>query len=134
MVELMGGVLGGMPAEELTLGKRFSWDYAVVENTMSRNVGGVRYSSPISMRNEWSTIRISEKVPGNMLNRKLKVGLPVLDKSGKKAIFEGWMHHVDYQVEETFSEYKNNIIMYGRSNRNKNGEYLLVKRRNEHNI
>lgn len=123
-VELMGGVLGGIPAEELTLGKRFSWDYAVVENTMSRDVGGVRYSSPISMRNEWSTIRIAEKVPGNMLNRKLKVGLPVLDKSGKKAIFEGWMHHVDYQVEETFSEYKNNIIMYGRSNRNKNGEYL----------
>lgn len=29
------------------------------------------------MRNEWSTIRIQHKVGGNMLNKKLAVGIPV---------------------------------------------------------
>lgn len=32
--------------------------------------------------------------------------------------------HVEYQVEQTFADYKANAIMYGRSNRNANGEYL----------
>lgn len=40
-------------------------------------VGDIRFSTPISMRNEWSTIRIQHKVPGSMLNRKLAVGIPM---------------------------------------------------------
>ena len=47
-----------------------------------------------------------------------------MTSDGKKMIFNAWMHYVDYQVEETFSDEKNNIIMYGRSNRNRNGEYM----------
>ena len=57
-VELMGGIVDGMPAEELQTGKRFSVEYAPVERELSRKVGDVRFSSPVSMRNEWSTIRI----------------------------------------------------------------------------
>ena len=91
---------------------------------MSRGVGDVRFTSPIAMRNEWSAIRIKHKVPGNMLGKKLAVGIPFVDASGKKVVQNRWMHHVDYTVEETFSEEKNNLIMYGRSNRNRNGEYL----------
>ena len=34
------------------------------------------------------------------------------------------MHYVDYQVEEQFSDYKNKALMFGRSNRTSNGEYL----------
>jgi hypothetical protein len=123
-VELMGGVMTGMPFDELTLGKRFSVEYSPVEREMSRGVGDVRFSSPIAMRNEWSQIRIKHKVPGSMLNKKLAIGIPFLDESGKKVVDNMWMHHVDYQVETTFSEEKNNVTMYGRSNRNRNGEYL----------
>lgn len=123
-VELMGGVLGGMPAEQLSAGKRFSWEYAPVEDTMSLEVGDVRYTSSTAMRNEWSHIRIQTKVPGNILDKKLAIGIPFVDKAGQKQVASSWMHHVDYKLEETFSEYKSNIIMFGRSNRNKNGEYL----------
>ncbi len=123
-VELMGGVLNGMPAEELAEGKRFSVEYSPVEKELSRGVGDVRYSSPVAMRNEWSTIRIRHKVPGSMLNKKLAVGIPFVDKGGKKLVQNMWMHHVEFKVEETFSEEKNNVLMYGRSNRNANGEYL----------
>lgn len=125
-VELMGGITSGVPAEEVLLGKRFSWEFAPVERTMSRGVGDVRYSTPVSMRNEFSTIRIRTKVPGNVYNRKMVTGIPAVTKEGKKIVHNMWMHHVDWKVEETFSEAKNNILMYSRSNRNQNGEYLNV--------
>lgn len=122
--ELMGGVTTGIPVSETSTGKRFSVEYSPVEEELSRGVGDVRFSAPISMRNEFSTIRIKHKVPGSMLDKKLATGIPVMTSDGKKMIFNAWMHYVDYQVEETFSDEKNNIIMYGRSNRNRNGEYM----------
>ena len=123
-VETSGGLTAGIPASELATGKRFSWEYAAVESSRSRGVGGVRYSTPVAMRNEWTTVRIKERVPGNMLNRKLAVGIPVVNKDGSKQVHSMWMHHVDYQLENTFAEYKANAVMYGRSNRNSNGEYM----------
>lgn len=38
-VELMGGITGGVPAEEILPGKRFSVEYAPVEKEFSRKVG-----------------------------------------------------------------------------------------------
>jgi hypothetical protein len=38
-VELMGGITGGIPVEELLAGKRFSVEYAPVEKEFSRKVG-----------------------------------------------------------------------------------------------
>lgn len=122
--ELMGGITTGIPVSETSTGKRFSVEYSPVEEELSRGVGDVRFSAPISMRNEFSTIRIKHKVPGSMLDKKLATGIPVMTSDGKKMVFNAWMHYVDYQVEETFSDEKNNIIMYGRSNRNRNGEYM----------
>lgn len=122
-VELMGGNTAGVPAEELVMGKRFSIEYSPVEKEMSRAVGDVRYTSPVAMRNEWSVIRIKHKVPGSMLNKKLAVGIPFVDAGGKKVVNNMWMHHVEWTVENTFADEKNNLIMYGRSNRNRNGEY-----------
>lgn len=79
------------------------------------------------MRNEWSTVRIQHKVPGNMLNKKLAVGVPIVKETEgrySKTIANMWMHVVDWEVEQQFSEYKNNALMFGRSNRNANGEYM----------
>lgn len=126
-VELMGGITQGIPAERLLAGERFSYEYAPVEQAFSRKVGDIRFSSPVSMRNEWSTIRIQHKVPGNMLNRKLACGIPVTKETTSgytKNVVNMWMHYVDWELEETFSEYKNNILAFGRSNRNNNGEYM----------
>ena len=127
-VELMGGNTDGVPAERLLAGERFSIDFAPVEKSLSRKVGDIRFSSPVSMRNEWSTIRIQHKVPGNMLGKKLAVGIPKTKAtaSGKleKTVDTMWMHHVDWEVEQQFSEYKNNALAFGTSNRNANGEYM----------
>lgn len=125
-VELAGGNTTGVPAERLLVGERFSIEAAFIEKELSRKVGDIRYSSPVSMRNEWSTIRIQHKAPGNMLDKKIACGIPVVDKMGKKSIVNRWMHYVDWQVEEQFREYKNNAIAFGRSNRNANGEYTNI--------
>lgn len=126
-VELMGGITTGVPPERLLAGERFSVEYAPVERELSRKVGDVRFTSPVSMRNEWSTIRIQHKVPGSMLNKKLAMGIP-WTKSGDgkmiKKVSNMWMHHVDWEVEWQFAEYKDNLIAFGTSNRNANGEYM----------
>ena len=128
-VELAGGNLDGVPAERLLMGEKFSIEAAFVESELSRKVGDVRFSSPVSMRNEWSTIRIQHKVSGSMLNQKLAVGIPLVKETGSGYTHTTetmWMHVVDWEVEQQFSEYKNNAMMFGRSNRNKNGEYTNI--------
>lgn len=82
--ELMGGITTGMPAEQLAPGKRFSVEYAPVERELSRKVGAVRFSSPISMRNEFTTIRLYDKVPGSMLNKKIAFGIPIIKEVNGK--------------------------------------------------
>ena len=127
-VELMGGNTTGIPSERLQAGERFSIEFAPVEKELSRKVGDVRFSSPVSMRNEWTTIRIQHKVAGNKLGKKLAMGIPMVreDANGKqvKDTANMWMHYEDWEVEQQFSEYKNNAMAFGTSNRNANGEYM----------
>lgn len=133
-VELAGGNTAGVPAGRLLAGERFSVETAYVESELSRKVGGIRYSTPVTMRNEWSHIRITHKVSGAMLNRKLAVGVPISKEtpSGYKTdTVDMWMHWADWEVEQQFSEYKNNAIVFGRSNRNKNGEYMNIGKSGE---
>ena len=121
-VELAGGNEDGVPAERLLAGELFSIEAAFVEAEMSREVGDVRFAAPVSMRNEFSHIRIKHKVPGNKLNKKLAVGVPII-VNNQKGTTNMWMHYVDYAVETQFADYKNNALAFGRSNRNSNGEY-----------
>jgi hypothetical protein len=126
-VELAGGNTLGCPAERLLAGERFSVEAAFVEKELSRKVGDVRFTSPVSVRNEFSTVRIQHKVAGSMLNKKLAVGIPITKETNgreSKDTVNMWMHYVDFEVEQTFSEYKNNALAFGRSNRNANGEYM----------
>ena len=130
-VELAGGNTDGVPAERLLAGERFSIEAAFVERELSRKVGDVRFSTPVAMRNEWSTVRIQHKVTGNMLDKKLAVGLPIVKQTNGRythTVIDTWMYYVDYKVEEQFSEYKNNALVFGRSNRNKDGEYTNIGR------
>jgi hypothetical protein len=125
--EMFGGILTGMPAEQLLAGKRFSVEYAPVSRDLSRQVGNIRFASPVAMRNEFSTIRIHHKVGGDMLNKKVAIGIPVTrETNGRyvKDVVNMWMHNVQWELEQQWNDYKNNLLAYGRSNRNLNGEYL----------
>jgi len=128
-VELAGGNTDGVPYERLLPGERFSVEAAFVEGGLSRKVGGVRFAAPVSMRNEWSHVRIKHKVSGDMLDSKLICQFPIAkETNGRYQVqkVNTWMHYVDFKVEEQFSDYKNNAIAFSRSNRNKNGEYMNI--------
>lgn len=133
-VELMGGITSGMPVEQLLAGKRFSVEYAPVEKEFSRKVGDIRFASPVAMRNEFTTIRIQHKVSGAMLNRKVAFGIPVTRETNGRYVkdtVDMWMHEVQWQLEQQWNEYKNNVLAFGRSNRNLNGEYLNIGKSGE---
>lgn len=133
-VELMGGITTGMPKDELLAGKRFSVEYAPVEKEFSRKVGDIRFASPVSMRNEFTTIRIQHKVSGAMLNRKVAFGIPVTRKTNGRYVKDTvnmWMHEVQWELEQQWNDYKNNVLAFGRSNRNLNGEYLNIGKSGE---
>ena len=133
-VELMGGITSGIPVEELLPGKRFSVDFAPVEKDFSRKVGDVRFSSPIAMRNEFTTIRIHTKIAGSMINKKVAFGIPIVKETNGRYVKDTvnmWMHYEQWELEQQWSDYKNNMLAYGRSNRNMNGEYLNIGKSGE---
>ena len=126
LVELANGSKSGVPGDRLQLGERFSYSHAVVSRGLSRGVGGVRHTAPTSMRNEWTTIRLKHEVSGDLLDKKIAFGVPaVKEVNGRqvKSTETVWMHYVDYEFQKTWSEYKNNAMLYGTSNRDANGEY-----------
>lgn len=123
-VECFGGnTESGIPGEELIRGKRFSVDFAAVGRGLSRDVGGVRRVTPISMRGDVSTLRISHKIAGNAQDKKVSIGIPVVDNAGNKKSFPHLAMYEDWLVEQEFSMYKNRALMYGRTNRDTKGEY-----------
>lgn len=125
-VSLMGNVEDGIPAERLQAGERFSVGFAPAEREGSRKMGTVRHSSPVSMRNEFSQIRLQHKVWGNKMNRKLAFGIPMVKSVDGKQVKDTanmWMHYEEWALEQQWQEYKDNILMFGVSNRNSNGEY-----------
>lgn len=92
----------------------------------------VRFTAPVAMRNEWTTLRKQYKVPGStMLNKKLACGVPIIDKNGNKKVHTMWMPWVEWQFEQEWSDEKNSALMFGTSNRNFNGEYLDIGKSGE---
>lgn len=131
MVELAGGNTLGVPRERLLNGERFSKEFAPVERELSRRVGGISYTTPVSMRGEFTTIRISDKVPGNKATKKLAFGIPMVKEDPKtgrqiKGTSNMWMDYEDWQLSLEWANYKNKALAFGRSNRNANGEYLNI--------
>ena len=121
---MLGGVTGGIPAEEVVAGKKFSGEGYAVSSELSRERMGGNVTTPFAMRGEFSTIRYGHKVTGTADKYQVKVGIPTVDKSGKVIQHNAWMPHVQYQIEEDFSDMKHKLLMYGRSNRDQSGLYL----------
>ncbi len=126
-VETMGGLTDGVPAERLMPGELFSYGAAFVEGGLSRRVGGIRHAIPATLRNEFSHIRIHHKVSGDMMDDKLAISVLINKGQGiKPEPVNAWMLNVDFELEKTFRDYKNYALAWGRSNRNKNGEYTNI--------
>jgi hypothetical protein len=113
-------------------GKRFSKDFAPVEREFSRKVDDITFSSTITMRNEFTTIRMQHKVSGALINKKIAFGIPVEDPKTKAVkTFDMWMHYEQWVLEQQWNDAKNKALAFARSNRNGNGEYLDIGKSGE---
>ena len=133
-VQLWGSVTGGMPADQLQPGKRFSKDFAPVEREFSRKVDDITFSSPVAMRNEFTSIRMQHKVSGALINKKIAFGIPVeVETNGRYSVktYDMWMHYEQWVLEQQWNAAKNKALAYARSNRNGNGEYLDIGKSGE---
>lgn len=132
-VQLWGSATAtGMPAAQLLPGKRFSKDFAPVEREFSRKVDDITFSSPITMRNEFTTIRMQHKVSGALINKKIAFGIPIEDPKTKAVKnFDMWMHYEQWVLEQQWNDAKNKALAFARSNRNGNGEYLDIGKSGE---
>lgn len=123
LVELMGNVVNGMPGSELVAGKRFSKEFSPVEDTLSIKGGDITFTSPISLRNEFSAIRMQHKAPGNMKNRPVVMPFQTVDDKGKVVQQQTWMQHVEWKFELDFNKEKNTALYFATTNRDENGDY-----------
>jgi hypothetical protein len=119
VVLLTGDSTDFVPYEELTAGKRFSKDWSLVEQTLSKKGGLVNFTSPFKMRNAFSMIRMQHTVPGNMIDRPFATAWK--DESGN--VHKTWTQYEDYQFDAQFRMEKSRLLMYARANKASDGTY-----------
>lgn len=117
------GSTKSIPGAELLMGKKFSKEYAPVERGLSREVGGIARPGYAKVRGSLSTIRIDHKIAGDIEDYGQVMGIPALDKNGKEHTVAVMASNEQWLVEKEFSEYKNKVLAYGRTNMDENGEY-----------
>ena len=116
-----------IPYSELTAGKRFSKEWGLVEKTMSKKGAGVTYTSPFSMRNTFSMIRIQDTRPGNMIKRKLSAfAWPVVGEDGQEQVMQTWLDYADWELENQFQDMKDKLINYATTNKKDDGTYSQI--------
>ena len=108
-----------VPIEELSQGKRFSKDWSLVEQTLSKKGGLVNFVSPFKMRNAFTMIRMQHSVAGNMMDRPFATAW----KDEKGTTHKTWTQYEDYQFDYQFRQEKNRLLMYGKSNKAADGTY-----------
>jgi hypothetical protein len=108
-----------IPYDELIYGKRFSKEWNPVERTLSSKGGTVNYTSPFSMINAFSMVRMEDTRPGNMIAKPVSFSWKVKGKT-----YTTWMQYADYEFESQFRESISRALMFATSNKTSDGLYL----------
>lgn len=108
-----------VPFDELAQGKRFSKDWSLVEQTLSKKGGLVNFVSPFKMRNAFTMIRMQHSAPGNMIDRPFAT----MWKDEKGTTHSTWTQYEDYQFDYQFRQEKNRLLMYAKANKASDGTY-----------
>jgi hypothetical protein len=124
--QVMGYNSNGVPGSELIAGKRFSKEFSPVEDTMSVKGGNIHFSTPIDMRNSFTSLRMEHKVPGNLLNRRVATTIEGKDAQGNLKSFTAWMQYAEWQFERQWAQEKAVALMFSRSNRASDGSYYDI--------
>lgn len=108
-----------VPYDELRPGKRFSKEWTLVEQTLSKKGSGVNYTSPFSMRNAFSFLRKEDTFPGNMKGRPMGT----MFKDDKGNAFTIWTQYASYQMDMDMQDEKAKALVFATANRTPDGTY-----------
>ncbi len=112
-----------IPTDELAVGTRWSVEYSLSEQTLSKDGSDLSFTSPFRMANRMSMIRKKHLVPGDMINK--GENDPVVFGVGGKdnTQFKTWMNRLDWEFVRQFRREKAKLLMFGKSNRRADGSY-----------
>lgn len=111
-----------IPYEEVQAGKKFSKEWAVVSHTMSKRGALPSFTSPFSMTNKFTYIRMQDTIPGNMLRHPLVFAWQVRDKATKKTKTVGtWMEYHDWEMDAQFEDMKAKMLNFATINERDDG-------------
>lgn len=110
-----------IPYDEVLPGKRFSKEWAPVEQTMSTKGAGISHTFPFKMRNALTMIRYQDTVPGNLKKRPVKFMWKDA-KTGK--IAKTWLDKQAYDFEMEYQDAIAKLIMYATANKTDAGTYI----------
>jgi len=114
-----------MPAEELAQGKKFSGEYGLVEDTLSKEGNGMSFSSPMKMRNRLSMIRKEAVIPGNMIakGKNAPMAWKFKDASGK--VHSRWISKLDWEMLKQFRADRARLAYGGKSTLKADGSFSM---------
>lgn len=111
------------PASALAAGQRFSKEYSLTEQTLSKRGGNVSHTSPFRMQNVCSMIRKEYEVPGNMILKGENKPLAFSFKDDKGKIHTTWLKKLDWDFMKEFKREKSLLMMYAQPNKAADGTY-----------
>lgn len=113
-----------VPYEELVAGTRWSIDYSVSEQFMSKKGSDISFTSPFLMSNRISMIRKEHTVPGEMIrkgqNAPVTFNWQVGSSNGQVKKMKTWLNRLDFEFDKQFRRETARLLFYGKGNqRNK---------------
>lgn len=112
-----------IPISELAAGTRWSVDYSLSEQILSKDGSDISFTSPFRMSNRMSMIRKKHLIPGEMINKK-ENDPAIFGLHGKdNKTFTTWLNKLDWQFLRAFRREKAKLLMFGKSNRRTDGSY-----------
>jgi len=112
-----------IPVEELAADTRWSADYSLSEQTLSKKGSDISFTSPFRMANRMSFMRKEHTVPGDMINKRENdpVVFGLHGSEGKE--IKTWLNKLDWTFLREFRREKSRLMFYGKSNRRDDGTY-----------
>jgi hypothetical protein len=112
-----------IPYDEVTTGTKWSTEYSLSEQTLSKDGSDVSFTSPFRLGGRMSFIRKKHLVPGNMIDATTNspVVFGVNGKDNKP--ITTWINKLDWVFRRQFRRESASLLMFGRSNRRSDGTY-----------
>lgn len=116
-----------IPYEELLAGTRWSVDYSLSEQFMSKKGSDISFTSPFLMANRISMIRKEHTVPGEMIrkgqNEPVSFNWQYANKDGKTTQYKTWLNRLDWEFDKHFRREKAKLLFFGKGNQRADGTF-----------